>query len=67
MEFILLFVVFSFSLGYCAYWYGYQSRSALINELRRDRRNLEKWLDRQTEALIQTDLELELERIKHAR
>lgn len=63
---ILLFLAFSFALSFVSYWLGYESRANTVKELRRDRRNLEKWLDRQTQAVIDTDLELELERIKHA-
>ncbi len=63
---ILLFAAYSFAVAFVFYWLGYGSRSDLIKELRRDRINLERWCDDLAQAVIETDLELEIERMKHA-
>lgn len=51
---------------YLGFHMGKASTADQISKLRRDNYYLKKWLDRQVRATIETDLDLEVERIRNA-
>lgn len=52
-------------VAFTAYWIGYSSRSQEVLHLRRDKHNLMRWLENQRRATIESDLDLELERMRN--
>lgn len=63
---LIMITLWALVAGWFGYWIGYASRAEEIKQLRRDRYYLKKWLDQQVRATVQTDLELELERMRNA-
>jgi len=63
---LIMVTLWALVAGWVGYWIGYSSRADEVKKLRRDRYYLKKWLDQQVRATVQTDLELELERMRNA-
>lgn len=63
---ILIGALWTVAALYLGYGIGRASQADEIYRLRRDRYYLKKWLDQQARATMETDLELELERMRNA-
>ena len=60
-------IVWSFAVGFTTYWLGYMAQERELRKVSRELYYLRKWANHQAQALIEADLELELERIRNAR
>lgn len=64
MQEILIMTGWTFAVGFVAYSIGRASLAENMKQLRRDNYYLRRWCDQQARATMETDLELELERIR---
>jgi hypothetical protein len=61
----VIFIGWTFAVGYVAYWIGHSSRAETIKILSRDNYYLRRHCNQLAKANTELDLDLELERIKN--
>lgn len=64
MEALLMMTAWTIGAGFLAYAMGRASLAEDMKRLRRDNYWLRRWCDQQARATMETDLDLELERIR---